>query len=79
MKEFPVLLFGKSVCKFCNQSISIGCAAPPTVHRNMHVLIDVRHFHHFHLSSDAFAFHRLKELQHPNIVRLYDVVHTEHK
>ena len=28
---------------------------------------------------NQFFFSRLKELQHPNIVRLYDVVHTEKK
>jgi serine/threonine protein kinase len=27
----------------------------------------------------SFGIHSLKELQHPNIVRLYDVVHTEKK
>lgn len=32
----------------------------------------------FYLASVISLF-RLKELQHENIVRLYDVVHTEHK
>jgi serine/threonine protein kinase len=27
----------------------------------------------------SLGIHSLKELQHPNIVRLYDVVHTEKK
>jgi cyclin-dependent kinase len=32
-----------------------------------------------HLSISTLQSSRLKELQHPNIVRLYDVVHTERK
>lgn len=33
----------------------------------------------FQLAMHHATTNRLKELQHPNIVRLYDVVHTEHK
>lgn len=82
MRGFPVRLFGRLVCEFYIQYLIGGrsnllCALCSL----LTVIFDS--LHKYSTSSSPIEpnnnLHSLKELQHPNIVRLYDVVHTERK